>query len=34
MRLKNFIKGKETWVNLISKDIKLKIIKYLDQKEK
>lgn len=32
--VEKLIKGKETWVNLISKDIKLKIIKYLDQKEK
>lgn len=31
--VEKLIKGKEKWVNLISKDIKLKIIKYLDQEE-
>ncbi|WKC80547.1 phosphate ABC transporter permease PstA [Borreliella tanukii] len=32
--VEKLIKGKEKWINLISKDIKLKIIKYFDQKEK
>ncbi len=32
--VEKLIKGKEKWINLIAKDIKLKIIKYLDQEEK